>query len=98
MVLLCSVRGGEGTAQVVHQDRIIEVSTEGVVYIPQEEYLIVGFLEYGGKLITRSSGRASVFHIINKRLNLDPIPKILRRTLRDKDAVAFSSLCGDAGF
>ena len=45
-----------------------EVSTEGVVYIPKEEYLIVGYLEYGGKLISRSSGRASVFHIINNHL------------------------------
>ncbi|MCI0336947.1 MAG: hypothetical protein L0226_05180 [Acidobacteria bacterium] len=45
-----------------------EVSTEGVVYIPKEEYLIVGYLDYGGKLIRPSSGRASVFHVINKRL------------------------------
>lgn len=45
-----------------------EVSTSEVVYIPREEYLIVGFLEYGGKLIRPSSGRASVFHVINKRL------------------------------
>jgi hypothetical protein len=45
-----------------------EVSTFDVVYIPREEYLIVGYLEYGGKLIRPSSGRASVFHVINKRL------------------------------
>jgi hypothetical protein len=45
-----------------------EVSTEGVVYIPKEEYLIVGYLDYGGKLIRPSSGRASVFHVINNRL------------------------------
>jgi hypothetical protein len=45
-----------------------EVSTDGLVYFPKEEYLIVGYLDYGGKLIRRVSGRASVFHIINKRL------------------------------
>jgi len=45
-----------------------EVSTSEVVYIPREEYLIVGYLDYGGKLIRPSSGRASVFHVINKRL------------------------------
>lgn len=47
---------------------VSEVSTFDVVYIPREEYLIVGYLEYGGKLIRPSSGRACVFHIINKRL------------------------------
>jgi hypothetical protein len=47
---------------------VSEVSTFDVVYIPREEYLIVGYLEYGGKLIRPSSGRASVFHIVNKRL------------------------------
>jgi hypothetical protein len=45
-----------------------EVSSDGVVYFPKEEYLIVGYLDYGGKLIRPSSGRASVFHVINKRL------------------------------
>src|SRR5215510_14381341 len=45
-----------------------EFSTESVELIPREEYLIVGYLKYGGKLITPSSGRASVFHIINKHL------------------------------
>src|SRR5262245_46546085 len=38
---------------------VSEVSTFDVVYIPREEYLIVGYLEYGGKLIRPSSGRAS---------------------------------------
>jgi hypothetical protein len=47
---------------------IREVSTDGLVYFPKEEYLIVGYLDYGGKLIRPVSGRASVFHIINKRL------------------------------
>jgi hypothetical protein len=46
-----------------------EVSTESVVFITKEEYLIVAYLDYGGKLIRPSSGRASVFHIINNRLN-----------------------------
>jgi hypothetical protein len=45
-----------------------EVSTDGLVYFPKEEYLIVGYLDYGGKLIRPVSGRASVFHVINKRL------------------------------
>jgi hypothetical protein len=45
-----------------------EVSTDGLVYYPKEEYLIVSYLDYGGKLIRPVSGRASVFHIINKRL------------------------------
>jgi len=30
---------------------IREVSTEGAVYFPKEEYLIVGYLDYEGKLI-----------------------------------------------
>jgi len=47
---------------------VSEVSTDGVVYFPKEEYLIVGYLDYGGKLIRPSSGRASVFHVINNRL------------------------------
>ena len=44
-----------------------EVSTGGVVLIPREEYLIVGYLEYGGKRISPTS-RGSVFHVINKHL------------------------------
>jgi hypothetical protein len=46
-----------------------EVSTDGLVYFPKEEYLIVAYLDYGGKLIRPVSGRASVFHVINKRLH-----------------------------
>ncbi len=45
-----------------------EVSTDGLVYFPKEEYLIVAYLDYGGKLIRPVSGRASVFHVINKHL------------------------------
>jgi hypothetical protein len=63
---LLVVQGG-----VINVDGITlvrEVSTGDVEYIPKEEYLIVGYVEYGGKLITPSSGRASVFHVINKRL------------------------------
>ena len=45
-----------------------EVGTDGLVYFPKEEYLIVAYLDYGGKLIRPVSGRASVFHVINKRL------------------------------
>jgi hypothetical protein len=44
-----------------------EVSTEGDVFIPREEYLIVGYLDYGGKLI-RPEGRAGVFRINNTHL------------------------------
>src|SRR5215468_8521634 len=47
---------------------VSEVSTDGVVYFPKEEYLIVGYLDYGGKLIRPSSGRASVFHVSKKLL------------------------------
>jgi hypothetical protein len=59
-------QGGEITVDGVMVIRA--VSTEGVVYFPKEEYLIVGYLDYGGKLIRLVSGRASVFHVINKRL------------------------------
>jgi hypothetical protein len=58
--------GGEITVDGVTIVR--EVSTESVVYIPKEEYLIVAYLDHGGKLITPVIGRASVFHIMNKRL------------------------------
>jgi hypothetical protein len=47
---------------------VSEFSTASVVYFPKEEYLIVGYLDYGGKLIRPVAGRASVFHVINKRL------------------------------
>ncbi|HEY9430455.1 MAG TPA: hypothetical protein VI260_03105 [Blastocatellia bacterium] len=63
---LLVVDGGEITVDGVTVVR--EVSTESVVYFPKEEYLIVAYLDYGGKLIRPVSGRASVFHIINKRL------------------------------
>jgi hypothetical protein len=45
-----------------------KVSTNGTHFIPKEEYLIVGYLNYGGKLITPSEGRAGVFRINNTRL------------------------------
>src|SRR5262245_41531847 len=58
--------GGEITVDGVTVVR--EVSTESVVYFPKEEYLIVAYLDYGGKLIRPVTGRASVFHVVNKRL------------------------------
>src|SRR5215510_1696983 len=61
-----------------------EVSTEGVVYFPKEEYLIVGYLDYGGKLIMRSSGRASVFHVKNKRLKSGQKERRLVREIEEK--------------
>jgi hypothetical protein len=61
-----------------------EVSTEGVVYIPKEEYLIVGYLDYGGKLIRPSSGRASVFQVTNNRLNSGQKEKRLAREIEER--------------
>jgi len=63
---LLVVHGGEITVDGVTVVR--EVSTESVVYFPKEEYLIVAYLDYRGKLIRPVSGRASVFHVVNKRL------------------------------
>jgi hypothetical protein len=45
-----------------------KVSTSGNHFIPKEEYLIVGYLAYGGKLIEQVSGRAGVFRINNTHL------------------------------
>jgi hypothetical protein len=61
-----------------------EVSAFDVVYIPKEEYLIVGLLDYGGKLIRPSSGRASVFHIINNRLKSAQKESRLVREIEEK--------------
>lgn len=47
---------------------IRKVSTAGNHFIPKEEYLIVGYLDYGGNLIRPSTGRAGVFRINNGRL------------------------------
>jgi hypothetical protein len=63
---LLVVQGGEITVDGVTVVR--EVCTECVVFIPKEEYLIVGYLDYGGKLIRPGAGRASVFHVMNRRL------------------------------
>ena len=61
-----------------------EVSTEGVVYFPKEEYLIVGYLDYGGKLIRPVIGRASVFHVINKRLKSGQKERRLVREIEER--------------
>jgi hypothetical protein len=58
-----------------------EVSSDGDVYIPREEYLIVGYLEYGGKLLRPVSGRAGVFHVINT--HLEPHGKKEHRLVRE---------------
>jgi hypothetical protein len=58
-----------------------EVSSDGDIYIPREEYLIVGYLDYGGKLIRPVSGRAGVFHIINTHLK--PHGQKERRLVRE---------------
>jgi hypothetical protein len=63
---LLVVQGGVVTVDGVRVVR--RVGTEGNHFIPQEEYLILGYLDYGGKLIRRSSGRASVFKVQNTRL------------------------------
>jgi hypothetical protein len=44
------------------------VNTDGNHFIPNEEYLIVAYLDHGGKLITPVTGRAGVFRINNTRL------------------------------
>jgi hypothetical protein len=44
------------------------VSTGDNHFIPKEEYLIVAYLDYGGKLIRPVSGRASVFKVKNGHL------------------------------
>jgi hypothetical protein len=44
------------------------ISTEEIAYIPKEEYLIIGDLVYGGKLITTGSGRSGVFKVKNGQL------------------------------
>jgi hypothetical protein len=60
------VQGGEVTVDGVKVVR--KVSTAGNHFIPKEEYLIVGYLDYGGKLIRPVSGRAGVFRINNGHL------------------------------
>jgi hypothetical protein len=44
------------------------VSTDNVFFIPKKEYLIIAYLNYGGKLIQQGTGRAGVFRINNTRL------------------------------
>jgi hypothetical protein len=60
---LLVVSGGVVTVDGVKVVR--KASTGGNHYIPKEEYLIVGYLDYGGKLIRPASGRAGVFRINN---------------------------------
>src|SRR5215510_10836166 len=62
---LLVMQGGEIIVDGVTVVR--EFSTGSVVLIPREEYLIVGYLEYGGKRISHT-GRGSVFHVVNNRL------------------------------
>jgi hypothetical protein len=63
---LLVVSGGEVTVDGV---RVVRgVSTDENHFIPKEEYLIVGYLDYGGKLIRPSTGRAGVFQINNTHL------------------------------
>jgi len=61
-----------------------EVSTDGVIYFPKEEYLIVGYLDYGGKLIRLVSGRVSVFHVINNRLKSGQKEHRLAREIEER--------------
>ena len=60
------VHGGVVTVDGVKVIR--KVSTSGNHFIPKEEYLIVAYLDYGGKLIRSVSGRAGVFRINNTNL------------------------------
>ena len=79
---LLVVHGGEITVDGVTVVR--EVSTESVVYFPKEEYLIVAYSDYGGKLIRPVSGRASLFHIINKRLKSAQKERRLVREIEER--------------
>ena len=79
---LLVVNGGEITVDGVTV--VSEVSTESVIYFPKEEYLIVAYLDYGGKLIRPVSGRASVFHIINKRLKSAQKERRLVREIEER--------------
>ena len=63
---LLVVQGGVITVDGVKVVR--SVSTGENHFIPQVEYLIVGYLDYGGKLIRPSTGRAGVFRINNTHL------------------------------
>lgn len=63
---LLVVSGGVVTVDGVKVIR--KVSTSGSHFIPQEEYLIVGYLDYGGKLIRPVTGRAGVFKVKNGHL------------------------------
>jgi hypothetical protein len=75
---------GLPTPDLSLEELVREVSTFDVVYIPKEEYLIVGYLDYGGKLTRPSSGRASVFHIINNRLKSAQKESRLVREIEEK--------------
>jgi hypothetical protein len=63
---LLVVHGGVVTVDGVKVVR--RISTEEIAYIPKEEYLIIGDLVYGGKLITTGSGRSGVFKVKNGQL------------------------------
>jgi hypothetical protein len=60
------VQGGVVTVDGVKVVR--KVSTAGTHFIPKQEYLIVAYLDYEGKLIRPASGRAGVFRINNTHL------------------------------
>jgi len=79
---LLAVSGGVVTVDGV---KVVQsVSTEENLFIPKEEYLIVAYLDYGGKLIRPVSGRASIFHIINKRLKSGQKEHRLVREIEEK--------------
>ncbi len=72
-----------------------EVSTEGLVYIPNEEYLIVGYVDYGGKFISRTAGRDGVFHIRNNRLQSARREHRLAREIEERYGGDLDLLCSD---
>jgi hypothetical protein len=61
-----------------------EVSTGSVAFNTKEEYLIVAYLDYGGKLIRPVSGRASVFHVMNNRLHSAQKERRLVREIEER--------------
>jgi hypothetical protein len=80
---LLVVQGGAITVDDMTVVR--KVSSNQVIYIPKEEYLIVGNLEFGGKLFTPASGAAGVFQVKNNNLkSFGPERHRLVREIKDR--------------
>jgi hypothetical protein len=92
---LLVAQGGVVTVDGVKVVR--RVSTEGNHFIPKEEYLIIGYLDYGGKLIRPVSGRAGVFRINNTHLkSLGQKEHLLVREIEERYGNDLDNLRSDA--